>query len=507
MLEKFKKFFSKKEEKVEEEFNKEVIDKGLDGSEESSNLEEELREEVEQIKETEDLKKAEELEKEKLESKSELENEFNEEVKDKGLKGREETNSNLQEELREEVEQIKEAEDLKEAEELEEERLALETELENEFEKVEKEVEEDLEKESLETEDEAVSLSDSQEKSDLDKEIEENTASFADDLVDEQEVSENLNLDESYEAPEEKTGFFSKLKNKLSKTRNNISDKIDNLLVNYRTVDEELFEEIEEMLISADIGVESTLKIVEDLRYKVKLKNIKDVSQIKSLLIEIMKENLKFDGLDNKVDLSDKLVIMVVGVNGVGKTTTIGKLAMRYKDKGKKVILGAADTFRAAAIEQLSEWGSRAGVDVISGKEGSDPASIVYDSIMAMKSKNADVLIIDTAGRLHNKKNLMAELTKMNKIIDREMKDVKKEVFIVIDGTTGQNAIIQTKEFMNATELSGAVVTKLDGTAKGGMIFPIQMELKIPVKYIGLGEKITDLVEFDSDSFVDAIVE
>lgn len=326
-------------------------------------------------------------------------------------------------------------------------------------------------------------------------------------IVDDEDISENLNIDDDYQAPEEKSGFFNNLKNRLTKTRDNISNKIDSLLANYRTVDEELFEEIEEMLISADIGVESTLKIVEDLRHKVKLKNIKDAGQIKGLLTEIMKENLKIDGLDNKVDLSEKLVILVVGVNGVGKTTTIGKLAMRYKNEGKKVILGAADTFRAAAIEQLSEWGDRAKVDVISGKESSDPSSIVYDSLMAMKSKAGDVLIIDTAGRLHNKKNLMAELTKMNKIIDREMADAKKEVFIVIDGTTGQNAIIQTKEFMKATKLSGAVVTKLDGTAKGGMIFPIQMELKIPVKYIGLGEKITDLVEFNSDNFVDAIVD
>lgn len=305
---------------------------------------------------------------------------------------------------------------------------------------------------------------------------------------------------------ENKEGFFEKLKNSLLKTRDNISNKIDQVLANYRTVDEELFEEIEETLISADIGVETTLKIVAQLRDKVKLNNIQDPSEIKNVLADILKENIINDKIDNNLNVDDKTIILVVGVNGVGKTTTIGKLAMKFKKDGKKVLMVAADTFRAAAIEQLTEWANRAKVDIISHKEGSDPASVVFDGVSAMKSRDADILICDTAGRLHNKKNLMNELNKIKRVIEKEYPEAKKEILLIVDGTTGQNAIIQAKEFMNATDLTGAIITKLDGTAKGGMIFPLEMELGIPVKFIGIGEQVNDLVKFEPEKFIEAII-
>ncbi|MBS5966503.1 MAG: signal recognition particle-docking protein FtsY [Finegoldia magna] len=316
------------------------------------------------------------------------------------------------------------------------------------------------------------------------------------------EESEEINEDKE----ENKEGFFEKLKNSLLKTRDNISNKIDQVLANYRTVDEELFEEIEETLISADIGVETTLKIVGQLRDKVKLNNIQDPSKIKNVLADILKENIINDKIDNNLNVDDKTIILVVGVNGVGKTTTIGKLAMKFKKDGKKVLMVAADTFRAAAIEQLTEWANRAKVDIISHKEGSDPASVVYDGVSAMKSRNADILICDTAGRLHNKKNLMNELNKIKRVIEKEYPEAKKEILLIVDGTTGQNAIIQAKEFMNATDLTGAIITKLDGTAKGGMIFPLEMELGIPVKFIGIGEQVNDLVKFEPEKFIEAII-
>ena len=316
------------------------------------------------------------------------------------------------------------------------------------------------------------------------------------------EESEEINEDKE----ENKEGFFEKLKNSLLKTRDNISNKIDQVLANYRTVDEELFEEIEETLISADIGVETTLKIVGQLRDKVKLNNIQDPSKIKNVLADILKENIINDKIDNDLNVDDKTIILVVGVNGVGKTTTIGKLAMKFKKDGKKVLMVAADTFRAAAIEQLTEWANRAKVDIISHNEGSDPASVVFDGVSAMKSRNADILICDTAGRLHNKKNLMNELNKIKRVIEKEYPEAKKEILLIVDGTTGQNAIIQAKEFMNATDLTGAIITKLDGTAKGGMIFPLEMELGIPVKFIGIGEQVNDLVKFEPEKFIEAII-
>lgn len=341
-------------------------------------------------------------------------------------------------------------------------------------------------------------------------EYKENSEEIIEDKKEDSEVDYETNTEQieeiSEEKEESKEGFFEKLKNSLLKTRDNISNKIDQVLANYRTVDEELFEEIEETLISADIGVDTTLKIVGQLRDQVKLRNIQDPSKIKNVLADILKENIINDKIDNNLNVDEKTIILVVGVNGVGKTTTIGKLAMKYKKDGKKVLMVAADTFRAAAIEQLTEWSNRAKVDIISHKEGADPASVVFDGVNAMKSRNTDILICDTAGRLHNKKNLMNELNKIKRVIEKEYPEAKKEILLIVDGTTGQNAIIQAKEFMNATDLTGAIITKLDGTAKGGMIFPLEMELGIPVKFIGIGEQVNDLVKFEPEKFIEAII-
>lgn len=365
-----------------------------------------------------------------------------------------------------------------------------------------KNTEEDLQQEELEISQSNENIEISEEVNDTEKVVEEKNEKSETDNEKYQEQSEEIIEDKE----ENKEGFFEKLKNSLLKTRDNISNKIDQVLANYRTVDEELFEEIEETLISADIGVETTLKIVAQLRDKVKLNNIQDPSEIKNVLADILKENIINDKIDNNLNVDDKTIILVVGVNGVGKTTTIGKLAMKFKKDGKKVLMVAADTFRAAAIEQLTEWANRAKVDIISHKEGSDPASVVFDGVSAMKSRDSDILICDTAGRLHNKKNLMNELNKIKRVIEKEYPEAKKEILLIVDGTTGQNAIIQAKEFMNATDLTGAIITKLDGTAKGGMIFPLEMELGIPVKFIGIGEQVNDLVKFEPEKFIEAII-
>lgn len=365
-----------------------------------------------------------------------------------------------------------------------------------------KNTEEDLQQEELKISQSNENIEISEEVNDAEKVVEEKNEKAETDNEKYQEESEEFIEDKE----ENKEGFFEKLKNSLLKTRDNISNKIDQVLANYRTVDEELFEEIEETLISADIGVETTLKIVAQLRDKVKLNNIQDPSEIKNVLADILKENIINDKIDNNLNVDDKTIILVVGVNGVGKTTTIGKLAMKFKKDGKKVLMVAADTFRAAAIEQLTEWANRAKVDIISHKEGSDPASVVFDGVSAMKSRDADILICDTAGRLHNKKNLMNELNKIKRVIEKEYPEAKKEILLIVDGTTGQNAIIQAKEFMNATDLTGAIITKLDGTAKGGMIFPLEMELGIPVKFIGIGEQVNDLVKFEPEKFIEAII-
>lgn len=372
-----------------------------------------------------------------------------------------------------------------------------------------KNTEEDLQQEELKISQSNENIEISEEVNDAEKVVEEKNEKSETDNEKYQEQSEEIieDKEENIEDKEKnKEGFFEKLKNSLLKTRDNISNKIDQVLANYRTVDEELFEEIEETLISADIGVETTLKIVAQLRDKVKLNNIQDPSEIKNVLADILKENIINDKIDNNLNVDDKTIILVVGVNGVGKTTTIGKLAMKFKKDGKKVLMVAADTFRAAAIEQLTEWANRAKVDIISHKEGSDPASVVFDGVSAMKSRDEDILICDTAGRLHNKKNLMNELNKIKRVIEKEYPEAKKEILLIVDGTTGQNAIIQAKEFMNATDLTGAIITKLDGTAKGGMIFPLEMELGIPVKFIGIGEQVNDLVKFEPEKFIEAII-
>lgn len=303
---------------------------------------------------------------------------------------------------------------------------------------------------------------------------------------------------------EEKKGFFSRLKEGLSKTRNNIVRGIDNVFSGFSAIDEDFYEELEEILIMGDIGVNATGEIVERLKRQVKEQHIKEPAACKQLLIESIKEQMRVD--ETAYDFENqKSVIMVIGVNGVGKTTSVGKLAGKLKDNGLKVLIAAADTFRAAAGDQLAEWARRANVDMIGGREGTDPASVVFDAVNAAKARHADVLLIDTAGRLHNKKNLMEELRKMNRIIDREFPDAHRENLIVLDGTTGQNALVQAREFGDVAHLTGIVLTKMDGTAKGGIAVAIQSELNVPVKYIGVGESMDDLQKFDPDEFVNAL--
>lgn len=298
-------------------------------------------------------------------------------------------------------------------------------------------------------------------------------------------------------------GFFSKIAEGLKKTRDSMMGKVDMILNSFTKVDEELFEELEETLIMADVGTVTASRICEQLRKKVKEQGISDVSAVRSLLKEIIADMLSGNG---ELDLSTQpSVILVIGVNGVGKTTTIGKLANNLKKDGKKVLLAAADTFRAAAIEQLEVWADRAGVELIKHSEGADPAAVVFDAIHAGKARKADVIICDTAGRLHNKKNLMDELSKISRIIDREAPDSARETLLVLDATTGQNALNQARQFKEAAGLTGIILTKLDGTARGGVVIGIKEELNIPIKYIGVGEQIDDLRPFRSAEFVDAL--
>lgn len=305
---------------------------------------------------------------------------------------------------------------------------------------------------------------------------------------------------------EEKKGFFSRLVRGLAKTRDNIVAGFDSIFSGFSSIDDDFYEEIEEILIMGDIGVNATESIIESLKEKVKENHIKDPAECKELLINSIKEQMDVGETAYRFE-TEKSVVLVIGVNGVGKTTSVGKLAGKLKDQGKKVVLAAADTFRAAAGDQLQEWANRAGVDMIGGQEGADPAAIVYDAVAAAKARNADVLLCDTAGRLHNKKNLMEELKKMNRIIDREYPNAHRENLIVLDGTTGQNALVQAREFGEVADLTGIILTKMDGTAKGGIAVAIQSELNIPVKYIGVGETIEDLQKFDSDEFVNALFE
>ena len=303
---------------------------------------------------------------------------------------------------------------------------------------------------------------------------------------------------------EEKKGFFKRLVSGLAKTRDNIVAGFDNIFSGFSSIDEDFYEELEEVLIMADIGVATTEKIIDDLREKVKEQKIKEISVCRELLIRSIKEQMRVEETAYEFE-HEKSVVLLIGVNGVGKTTSVGKLAGQLKAQGKKVILAAADTFRAAAIEQLTEWSNRANVELIAGQEGGDPAAVVYDAVNAAKARKADVLICDTAGRLHNKKNLMEELRKINRIIDREYPEAHRETLVVLDGTTGQNALAQAKQFGEVADITGIILTKLDGTAKGGIAIAIQSEMHIPVKYIGIGEKIEDLQKFDADAFVDAL--
>ena len=312
---------------------------------------------------------------------------------------------------------------------------------------------------------------------------------------------------ENDEVEDEKIGFFERIKEGLVKTRDQFSSQIKNLFTANVKIDDDMYEELEEILISADIGMDSTLDIVDSLRDEIKRQSIKDSNQIYPVLKDIMIEKLDENNLDNNLNIiqNELAIILVIGVNGVGKTTTIGKLAHNLQKEGKSVMLAAADTFRAAAIEQLGEWAEKSNVEMIAHSEGADPSAVIFDAIKSAKSKNVDVLICDTAGRLHNKKNLMKELEKINKTIDTHAGSATRENILVLDATTGQNAVNQLREFKNVTDISGLILTKLDGTAKGGIIFPLQVELDVPVKYIGLGEGIDNLEKFDSESFVEAM--
>ena len=303
---------------------------------------------------------------------------------------------------------------------------------------------------------------------------------------------------------EEKVGFFKRLVQGLGKTRDNIVSGMDSIFNGFSHIDDDFYEELEEVLIMGDLGVQATYDILDDLKAKVKAQRIKEPMQCRELLIESIKEQM--DVGETAYEFEEKTsVVLVIGVNGVGKTTTIGKLAGKLKAQNKKVVLAAADTFRAAAGEQLKEWANRAQADLIGGQEGSDPASVVYDAVASAKARHADVLLCDTAGRLHNKKNLMEELKKMNRIIDREFPEAYRETLVVLDATTGQYPLQQAKEFNEAADITGIVLTKMDGTAKGGIAVAIHAELGIPVKYIGVGESIDDLQKFDADTFVRAL--
>ena len=306
------------------------------------------------------------------------------------------------------------------------------------------------------------------------------------------------------EEKKEKKGFFGRLVAGLTKTRDNIVKGIDSVFSGFSHIDDDFYEEIEEILVMGDLGVHATEEIIENLKQQVKEQHIKEPADCKELLIESIKKQMDVGETAYRFE-NEQSVVMVIGVNGVGKTTSVGKLAGKLKAQGKKVVLAAADTFRAAAGSQLEEWANRAGVEMIGGQEGADPASVVYDAVAAAKARHADVLLCDTAGRLHNKKNLMEELRKINRIIDREYPEAFRETLVVLDGTTGQNALSQAKQFAEVADITGIISTKMDGTAKGGIAVAIQSELGIPVKYIGVGETIDDLQKFDSNDFVNAL--
>ncbi|MDU5913571.1 MAG: signal recognition particle-docking protein FtsY [Anaerococcus vaginalis] len=349
---------------------------------------------------------------------------------------------------------------------------------------------------------------DSPENEETSDQLEENNENDVEvNFLENEKISSN-NFEEKKDEDED-LGFFAKLSKGLSKTREQFSSNLKNLLTANVKIDDDLYDELEEILISADIGMQSTIEIVDQLKDEIKERSIKNSEEIFPLLKEIMEEKLDEKNLESKLNVSnDKLsVILVIGVNGVGKTTTIGKLAYNLKKEGHKVTLAAADTFRAAAIDQLDLWAKQSNTQMIAHKEGSDPSAVIFDAIQAAKANSSDVLICDTAGRLHNKKNLMNELEKINRTISTHANNANRENLLVLDATTGQNAISQLREFKNVCDISGLILTKLDGTAKGGVIFPLQVELEVPVKYIGVGEGINNLEKFDSKSFVEAMFE
>lgn len=317
-------------------------------------------------------------------------------------------------------------------------------------------------------------------------------------------MDEMQGLESAQEPKQEKKGFFARLVSGLAKTRNHIVSGIDALFSGFSSIDDEFYEELEEILIMGDLGVHATEAILETLQRRVKEEHIKEPAACKELLIESIKEQMQVGETAYRFE-TERSVVLIIGVNGVGKTTSVGKLAGKLKHQGRKVVLAAADTFRAAAGGQLKEWANRAGVDMIGGQEGADPGSVVYDAVAAAKARNADVLLCDTAGRLHNKKNLMEELRKINRILEKEYPDAYRETLVVLDATTGQNALAQAKQFAEVADITGIILTKMDGTAKGGIAVAIQSELAIPVKYIGVGETIDDLQKFDAEQFVNAL--
>ena len=337
--------------------------------------------------------------------------------------------------------------------------------------------------------------------------LEETENTVPDDGSAEDNVSEDIQTDNVVEdvVPVEKEkGFFARLKEGLTKTRNSINESFNQLFSGFSSIDEDFYDELEETLIMADLGLDTTERIIDNLKDMVKKNHIKEVEACRELVINIIKEQMLVE--DSAYDFENqKTVMLIIGVNGVGKTTSIGKLAAQYKNRGKRVMMCAADTFRAAAIDQLKTWANRAGVEIISQQEGSDPAAVTFDAVKAAVARDVDILLVDTAGRLHNKKNLMDELAKMKRIIEKEDPDAHLETLIVLDGSTGQNALEQARQFSNVTKIDGIILTKLDGTAKGGIAIAIQSELSVPVKYIGVGEHIDDLQKFDPESYVNAL--
>jgi len=464
----FKKLFGFRKKKVEADEKNKVENEGL------------KIKEVEEKKEQEELKLKEEQKKKELEV----------------LKSKEEAEEVLK--IENEKLKIKEEQERKELEEL---KLKEEAERE-ELEKLRKK-EEETRKEL-----EELKIKEENERAELERlKIEEENRTAKEAVLEEEAARKELEESKEKEGASKKKGFFKSLKEKLTKTREGLFGKMKILFSGRSVIDEEMYEELEDLLIQSDIGMDMTLKIVGELEKEVKKRGIKEPNLVYDVLKDVMEGFLIAEGTELEVNKPGMNIILVVGVNGVGKTTTIGKLAAKFVKDGKKVVIGAGDTFRAAAIEQLEEWADRAGADIIKHEQGSDPGAVVFDTLKAGKNRNADIVIIDTAGRLHNKNNLMKELEKINIIIEKQAGDTGYESLLVIDGTTGQNGLNQAKVFNEVTKLSGFVVTKLDGTAKGGIVFAVSEELKKPIKFIGVGEGIEDLREFKSKEYIEAIFE